>query len=110
MPFQPRDYGYLSSLAQRILREIPGSTNVSLPYDKVLQSQKPPKLRPNAVPNGMRLLKQYVVDYHHFCPNTKIVLIGYSSGAVIMMNDLCYGGNGQGTPQMNPLIAGNVGT
>lgn len=56
----------------------------------------------------MRLLKQYQVEYHHHCPKTKIALIGYSSGGVIMMNDLCYGGDGVGTPQLNPALNGNI--
>jgi hypothetical protein len=101
-------YGYLASLATSILNAIPGSTNVSVPYDKVFASLDPPKLQPGAVAGGMNTLKQYTVDYHHYCPHTKMVLIGYSSGGVIVMNDLCYGGNGVHSPQINPLLNDNT--
>ena len=86
-----------------------GQFLLTLIPDKVLASKTPPKLAPGAISDGMKLLKQYVVDYHHSCPNTKIVIIGYSSGAVIAMNDFCYGGSGVGTPQLNPAIAGSYG-
>lgn len=58
----------------------------------------------------MKTLKAYTWHYHTSCPTTKMALIGYSSGAVIVMNDLCYGGNGEGTPQINPKLAGHVST
>lgn len=55
----------------------------------------------------MRTLKDYVIQYHHACPKTKMAIIGYSSGGVIAMNDFCYGGDGVHSPQLNPALAGN---
>lgn len=93
-------------MSDSILAAIPGSTNVSLPYDKVfIQTTPTVKLSPSAVPDGMTTFKNYVVEYHHACPHTKIVAIGYSSGAIIEMNDLCYGGDGVNTVQINPLLS-----
>lgn len=53
---QEKDYGYLYSLSKSILDAIPGSTNVSVPYDKVLITNPPPNhLQPGAVANGVSL-------------------------------------------------------
>lgn len=82
----PYAWGKLQSLANTITSRIPGSDAVSLPYDKVKL-----KKNPAAIPGGVTNLQNYVTQYTAACPNTKIALIGYSSGAVIMSNGLCTG-------------------
>lgn len=34
-------------------------------------------------------LTKYITNYNKHCPKTKIVLVGYSEGSVIVMNTLC---------------------
>lgn len=46
----PRDYGLLGSLSTSILNAIPGSTNVSLPYDKLNVAPGT-----NAIPDGVSI-------------------------------------------------------
>ncbi|GAM88195.1 hypothetical protein ANO11243_062260 [Dothideomycetidae sp. 11243] len=93
--------GLLTTLAANITAAIPGSDYVSLPYDKV---QVNGTLMPDAVPGGLTNLQNYVSQYHSACPNGKIVLAGYSSGAIIVMNGLCSGGLSQALAD-NTIIA-----
>ena len=47
-------------------------------------------------------LMRYLNQYHTACPNTKIVLAGYSAGAVIVMNGVC-GASEKPWANSNPL-------
>ncbi|KAF2148613.1 carbohydrate esterase family 5 protein [Myriangium duriaei CBS 260.36] len=97
----PYALGLLTTLATNITNAIPGSDYVSLPYDKV---QNNGTLNADAVPGGLTNLQNYVTQYHSACPNGKIVLAGYSSGAIIVMNGLCSGGLSQALAD-NTIIA-----
>ncbi|GAD95059.1 acetylxylan esterase precursor, putative [Paecilomyces variotii No. 5] len=77
------DLDVLSSIQSLLLENINGSTSIALPYaynssDKVA-----------AVHNGALLLQEYVQEYVSSCPDSKIFLLGYSLGAVLMMDALC---------------------
>lgn len=111
----PKALGFLSALSNSILDAIPGSTNVSIPYDKVVP------LSPNSIPDGVssfspahstvlctdehlsqvKTFRAYVQHYHESCPTTKMAVIGYSSGAVLVMNGLCEGA-------INPSLADRI--
>lgn len=91
----PYAYGLLGTLPDAILAKIPNSNKVSLPYDKLKDPANPANLSATAIPNGVLTFEQYVSSYHAKCPNTKIVTLGYSSGAVISMSSLCQGGVSQ---------------
>lgn len=92
----PYDLGRLTPTAQSIVARIPGSSYVSVPYDKINVRQNP-----KAVPGGITNLVNYVNDYHTACPEGKIALVGYSAGAVITMDGICEG-------YINPDLAGNT--
>lgn len=92
----PYDLGRLTPTAQSIVARIPGSSYVSVPYDKI-DIRKNPK----AVPGGIATLVKYVNDYHSACPAGKIALVGYSAGAVITMDGICDG-------HISPDLAGNT--
>jgi len=84
-------YGLLSSLAASLMKAIPGSSNISMPYN-------------HSETNGIKqtgdatvTLHTWIQQYHTACPKTKIVLIGYSSGAITELNTIC----GEG-PQYQP--------
>ena len=91
----PYAYGLLGTLPDAILAKIPNSNKVSLPYDKLKDPAHPANLSSTAIPNGILTFNQYVSSYHSKCPSTKIVTLGYSSGAVITMSGLCQGGVSQ---------------
>ena len=87
----PSDFGFLSSLAANVLNTIPGSTNYSVPYDKVSPSLRTALLHvtllivcqqstdyPTAVYSGTTLFTSVVKDYVASCPNSKVVVAGYS--------------------------------
>lgn len=76
-------YGLIGSLSTSIMNAIPGSSNVTLPYPKEMPLFSP------GTDIGTTQLVQYVTDYHHACPATKQVLIGYSMGGIIVMNGAC---------------------
>ncbi|KAJ5400036.1 hypothetical protein N7465_010525 [Penicillium sp. CMV-2018d] len=81
------DLNVMSTLSDLILREIPGSTTLGLPYDHGNILTDYAKL--HAVHDGAVLMQQFVQEYSESCPQTKIVVVGYSMGAVLMMDSLC---------------------
>ncbi|OQE07188.1 hypothetical protein PENVUL_c014G06394 [Penicillium vulpinum] len=81
------DLNVLVTLSDLILQQIPGSTTLGLPYDHVNVSTDIAKLR--TVHDGAVLMQQYVQEYSESCPQTKIVVVGYSMGAVLMMDSIC---------------------
>lgn len=85
-----RGYGLLASTMYAIKAQIPHSTNSSTVYPKNDTDIS------QATGIGADNLSQYIVDYHKKCPNTPLVLFGYSEGAIITMNTLC------GGPSRNP--------
>lgn len=47
-------------------------------------------------------LKKYIKRYHNSCPDTKLVIQGYSQGAISAMNAFC-GGNIPGNSNLKPM-------
>lgn len=88
----PYSYGLLISLAQGIVNSIPGSDMVSSPYPKQ-------NLSAYGIQVGNGAFQQEVNSYHAACPDGKIVIVGYSAGAIIAMNGLCAGELDQGLAQ-----------
>ncbi|KAJ6139399.1 hypothetical protein N7471_005885 [Penicillium samsonianum] len=81
------DLNVLSTLSDLILKQIPGSTTLGLPYDHENVLTNSAKL--HTVHDGAVLMQQFVQEYSESCPQTKIVVVGYSMGAVLMMDSLC---------------------
>ncbi|KGO77523.1 Cutinase [Penicillium italicum] len=81
------DLNVMSTLSDLILKQIPGSTTLGLPYDhdNVLTDNA----KQHTVHDGAVLMQQFVLEYSESCPQTKIVVVGYSMGAVLMMDSLC---------------------
>lgn len=77
-------YGLIGSLSTNIMNAIPGSTNRTFPYDKT-----DTKHNPEAIPKGAARMLDWIHTYHEACPKTKMVVLGYSAGAMIAMNALC---------------------
>ncbi|KAF7527121.1 hypothetical protein PCG10_003322 [Penicillium crustosum] len=81
------DLNVMSTLSDLILKQIPGSTTLGLPYDH--QNVLTDYAKLHTVHDGAVLMQQFVQEYSESCPQTKIVVVGYSMGAVLMMDSLC---------------------
>ncbi|QQK40345.1 Cutinase [Penicillium digitatum] len=81
------DLNVMSTLSDLILKQIPGSTTLGLPYDHENVLTDFAKL--HTVHDGAVLMQQFVQEYSESCPQAKIVVVGYSMGAVLMMDSLC---------------------
>ncbi|KAJ5243461.1 acetylxylan esterase precursor, partial [Penicillium citrinum] len=77
------DLSVMKALSDRILDQIPGSTTLGFPFDHDAEDKF------TAVHSGALMLQQYVKKYVKSCPKSKIVLVGYSLGAVLTMEAVC---------------------
>ncbi|KAJ5670753.1 uncharacterized protein N7477_006116 [Penicillium maclennaniae] len=77
------DLNVMVKVQNLILDQIPGSTSVGLPYAHDAEDKF------TAVHDGALLMQSYVTEYLNVCPESKIALIGYSLGAVTMMEAVC---------------------
>lgn len=70
------DLNVLSTLSDLILQQIPGSTTLGLPYDhgNVLTNEA----KRHTVYDGAVLMQEYIEEYAESCPQSKIVVVGYS--------------------------------
>jgi hypothetical protein len=75
--------GTMGLTANQTVAKIPGSDAVGLDYPAIY-----PPIRPSE-PEGVAALTQYVTEYIDGCPNSKVVLMGYSQGAMVTMDTLC---------------------
>ncbi|KAJ6121741.1 hypothetical protein N7512_004206 [Penicillium capsulatum] len=66
-----------------ILQLIPGSSSVALPYDHGGADHRV------VAADGAVLMQQYIRQYVASCPRSKIFLMGYSLGGIIVMDGLC---------------------
>ncbi|OAA66361.1 cutinase [Akanthomyces lecanii RCEF 1005] len=97
--------GQLLSLANDIIAANPGATYESIDYPAILNPYGP------SVKQGTVAVKQQLTDYVKSCPDSKIVLLGYSQGAQITGDALCGGdaaGTGPVTPPIDAAIASHV--
>lgn len=60
------------TLQNLILAQIPGSTSLGLPFNYNEDNKF------DSVYNGAHLMQSYVQEYHKACPQSKIVVVGYS--------------------------------
>lgn len=66
----------MSTLSDLIMAQIPGSTTLGLPYDhaNVLTNEE----KRHTVHDGAVLMQEFVEEYAEGCPQSKIVVVGYS--------------------------------
>lgn len=98
---EPQGPGQLMSLAGRIIQANPGASMESIIYPAKLNPYGP------SVQAGTTAVKQQLSSYVQQCPDSKIVLLGYSQGAQIIGDALC-GGDAAGTGPVTPPLDGNI--
>lgn len=105
---QPGTGGQLSGLTQRIVQANSGSDYEAVDYPAVLGTQQDPSAYGRSVGTGTQAVKDQLTAYVKRCPNSKIVLLGYSQGAQIVGDALCGGdsaGNGPNTLGLDSAIS-----
>lgn len=89
--------GQLNSLAQNILQANSRATSEAIDYPASLNPYGP------SVAEGTEAVQSQLTAYVESCPDSKIVLMGYSQGAQIIGDALC-GGDAAGTgPVTDPM-------
>ncbi|KAJ5577869.1 uncharacterized protein N7459_006833 [Penicillium hispanicum] len=73
----------LVTMQNLVLQLIPGSTSVGLPYHHERDDHRV------VAADGVLLMQQYIREYVASCPKSKIFLLGYSLGGIVVMDGLC---------------------
>ncbi|KAI4151854.1 MAG: hypothetical protein LQ340_003252 [Diploschistes diacapsis] len=89
--------GKCQSLSDLIKAQIPGSDDVAVVYPAALLEYE------TSETDGVKNMTQMIQSYTQSCPNTKIVLTGFSQGAQVVGDVL--GGGSYGSPPTAPLSA-----
>ncbi|KAF7157655.1 hypothetical protein CNMCM5623_002029 [Aspergillus felis] len=90
----PAGYGSSSTVVNLILNAYPGSSSEAISYPACGgQSSCGGVSYGNSVVAGINAVTSAVNSFHQRCPNTKLVLVGYSQGGQIMDDALCGGGD-----------------
>ncbi|KAH7031510.1 carbohydrate esterase family 5 protein [Microdochium trichocladiopsis] len=101
----PPGYGTSQNLVNMVLQSYPGATSTAISYPACGgQSSCGGVSYDNSANQGTAAVVQAVTNFNRQCPNTKIVLIGYSQGGQIMDNAFC-GGSSGGTLSGSALAA-----
>ncbi|KAF2458666.1 Acetylxylan esterase At 0.90 angstrom resolution [Lineolata rhizophorae] len=100
----PPGMGSAGQVVNSIVQAHPGATSEAINY---------PAAGDNAygssVQQGTQAVADQVNSFAQRCPDTELVLVGYSQGAQIMDNAICGGGDpGQGWTNTDVLITGSV--
>jgi hypothetical protein len=77
-------YGFQAPVVKAILAKIPHSQAVVVQYPENTDVSK-------SVPVGVADAQRLITNYHAVCPNNKIVLMGYSQGAIVSGSALAGG-------------------
>ncbi|KAJ0118611.1 hypothetical protein J7T55_012863 [Diaporthe amygdali] len=96
--------GVLGSVAESIVASCPGSDIVANPYPALLD----PYVESETA--GVGNLTEIALQYQDCCPDSKMVLLGYSQGAQVTADFLC-GRSSAGFPPTSPysaIVAENI--
>ncbi|SPJ72360.1 related to acetylxylan esterase precursor [Fusarium torulosum] len=92
---EPQGPGIIGAVAQQIMAVIPDSDMTSLRYPAIYEPYKPSQVE------GVEALGLAIWQYAAFCPDTKMILLGYSQGAHIVADVMC-GTSSVGFPATAP--------
>ncbi|TDZ16226.1 Acetylxylan esterase 2 [Colletotrichum orbiculare MAFF 240422] len=90
--------GIIGGVANRVQSQIPGSDMVSVDYPAQLNPYQPSQRA------GVTAMTKLVQDYATQCPQSKMVLMGYSQGAHVTADVLC-GTSEPNFPATQPVAA-----
>jgi acetylxylan esterase len=93
--FEKPGEGISASLSMAIKRAIPGATSEALDYPAIMPYK-------DSMPIGAANMKKAIAAYTQACPQSKLILIGYSQGGSVVMDTLCGGGH----PDIGPHTDG----
>ncbi|PGH17892.1 hypothetical protein AJ79_00791 [Helicocarpus griseus UAMH5409] len=100
----PAGMGSAGAMVNMILQAHPGATSEAIDYPAQGDSNYG-----SSVQAGTRAVGQQVNSFAQRCPDTQIVIVGYSQGAQITNNANCGGGDpNQGYTETEPLVIGTV--
>jgi acetylxylan esterase len=84
--FEAAGEGTSASFSSLIKRQIPGATSEALKYPARIPYK-------GSMEVGVANLKLAIAEYTRACPESKIVLVGYSQGGAVSVDTLCGGGD-----------------
>ncbi|KAM0343225.1 hypothetical protein ACHAPU_008818 [Fusarium lateritium] len=87
--------GEIGKIAAKILERIPGSDMEALVYPALYEPYVPSQVE------GVAAMTNLVRGYAQKCPNTPMVILGYSQGAHVTMDVMC-GASSNGFPATMP--------
>ncbi|PGH13978.1 hypothetical protein AJ80_06118 [Polytolypa hystricis UAMH7299] len=94
--------GIIGSVASNIVRANPGTTRDSVDYPALLFPYA------SSSSQGVSALTEQLTDFVNQCPDSKVVLLGYSQGAHVIGDTLCGGGGVAGIGSATPPISTEV--
>jgi acetylxylan esterase len=80
--FEAQGEGIASTFSTTIKRSIPGATSEALVYPAVMPYS-------GSMDVGTEKMKQAIAKWTKSCPQTKLVLVGYSQGGAVIVDALC---------------------
>lgn len=92
--------GIIGGVATDITNQLPGSTMESVDYPATLANYQASEAK------GVSEMTRLVTDYTSRCPNSKLVLMGYSQGAQVTADMLC--GTNENTFAATDALARNI--
>jgi len=103
-------FGSAGTVVNLIRNAYPGATSEAISYPACGgQSSCGGVSYGNSAAQGTTAVANAVNSYHQRCPNTQIVLVGYSQGGQIMDNAICGGpDSGSGITTTNPPISASA--
>jgi acetylxylan esterase len=87
--FEPQGFGLQEIAVNAILNKIPGSNASAVVYPAS------PVDIDGSLTTGVANAQQQITDYRNACPESKIVLTGYSQGAQVIGDAIAGGGTGE---------------
>jgi acetylxylan esterase len=80
---EPPGFGILQNISTRVMEQLPGSNAEAVVYPATLDDYQ------NSEGQGVAAMTQLVNNYAQACPNSKMVLMGYSQGAQVTADTVC---------------------
>lgn len=80
---EPPGTGVIGNVSTKVAEQLPGSNVISVDYPATLTDY------PSSEASGVAAMMSLVTSYASQCPNSRMVLMGYSQGAQVTADVLC---------------------